>query len=90
MSINLLYLADMYKTQKNFEVKMTQRGLINMQEYLFLLWVFLLNLRESSTSLGTVHFLRGKGGLVEFFEVSLESCMTLPVTKFFLMTPPLL
>ena len=61
-----------------------------MQEYLFLLWVFLLNLRESSTSLGTVHFLRGKGGLVEFFEVSLESCMTPPVTKFFPMTPPLI
>ena len=57
----------MYKTQKNFEVKMTQRGLINMQEYLFLLWVLLLNLRESSTSLGTVHFLRGKGGASGIF-----------------------
>ena len=28
------------------------------------------------------------GGLVEFFEVSLEICMTPPVTKFFPTTPP--
>ena len=35
-------------------------------------------LRYGKGSLGTVHFLRGKGGLVEFFEVSLESCMTPP------------
>ena len=28
--------------------------------------------------LGTVNFLRGRGGLVEFFEGSLEGCMTPP------------
>ena len=31
MLISPLCLVSMYKTQKNFEVKMRQRGLINMQ-----------------------------------------------------------
>ena len=31
MLISPLCLVSMYKTQKNFEVKMTERGLINMQ-----------------------------------------------------------
>ena len=31
MLISPLCLVNMYKTQKNFEVKMRQRGLINMQ-----------------------------------------------------------
>ena len=53
---------------------------------LFMTFVAIFN---NYKGLGTVHFLRGRGGLVEFFEVSLESCMTPPpVTNFFPMTPP--